>query len=58
MARMSEKHLGWALGVLFLFFAQSAAAQETGPPRPEDGILSLSLENDMVAGTDRDYTHG
>ncbi|MEM9724050.1 MAG: lipid A deacylase LpxR family protein [Pseudomonadota bacterium] len=41
--------------------AQSGALPETspaGPPISEGGALSVTVENDLVADTDRDYTSG
>lgn len=58
--RMTRMHRGlrhFTLSLLLLL-ACPAVAQESDPPPSERGILSLTLENDMVAGTDRDYTHG
>lgn len=59
MARMSNRCwcLSLLLALLVVALAPPVAAQEAAP-RPDDGILSLTFENDLVAGTDRDYTHG
>jgi lipid A 3-O-deacylase len=47
----------WCL-VAFPGWIASAAAQESPSAKSDEGILSLTFENDLVTGTDRDYTHG
>ena len=53
MARMSNRCwcLSLLLALLVVALAPPVAAQEAAP-RPDDGILSLTFENDLVAGTD------
>lgn len=55
---MNIRLLHRALSLAFLCLAFPAASEEGRPPAGEEGILSLTLENDLVTGTDRDYTHG
>jgi lipid A 3-O-deacylase len=45
----------WASLVLFSFGAVDCAAQPTAPPR---GAWTLTLENDVLTGSDNNYTNG
>jgi len=64
MPRMRSRLLP-LLALLLLLTQLAPAASETGeaeepvaPVEPWRGTLSLQIENDLVGGTDRDYTHG
>jgi len=50
----------YVLGVCVLAgaLASPAAAQTTLPPPDPEGTLGLSVENDVLNGTDRNYTNG
>lgn len=51
-----------ALAVFLLLSTDPLTASEPEHPvpplEPRSGTLSLQIENDLVGGTDRDYTHG
>jgi len=55
---LTHRHAPFALVALFLVGAPATAAD--APPRPKDeqGILSVSIENDLFAETDQHYTNG
>lgn len=55
------RHRPLTAAVLIAAHAAVASAQtapETPPPREGGGFLSLTFENDIFGGTDRDYTNG
>ena len=51
-------HRSGLLAVVFLTVASPALAAEERTEEDDKGIFNVVLENDVFAGTDRDYTNG